>query len=73
MDLPLFDLRTLECDNDLLGMQCYFRRWTVRDIRQCVSDVAYLRTLPSEQEEILRSPAVYIPDGHVDSMGEILF
>ena len=72
MDLSLFRIRTLERHHHILGVQRHCRWRNLRSSRECIPDVACLRTLPSEQEEILRSTAIYIPHGHMDSMGEVL-
>ena len=73
MDISLFGIRDLERHHDFLGMQRNCRRRSFRDLRQCPADVRGIRAFPSEQEEIQRRSAIYIPGCHMDSMGEILF
>ena len=73
LDLSLFFLRTLECLHDILGMQRYRRRRPVRDLCQRPPDVYHIRAIQTEQKEIQRHPAIHLPDGHMDSMGTILF
>ena len=72
LGISLFRIRALERDHYILGVQRHRRRWSVRRICQCTPDVHCLRTFPSEQKEILRSTAIYLPHGHMDSMGKIL-
>ena len=72
MDISLFRIRTLERHHHILGVQRHCRWRNLRSSRKRIPDVTRLRTFPSEQEEILRSTAIYIPNGHMDSMGEVL-
>ena len=73
MDIPLQRICLMECHHNVLGMQCHDWWRSVRNLCQCLPDVTHLRAVQTQQEEIQRCPAIYLPDSNVDSMGTILF
>ena len=73
LDISLFRFRDMERHHDLLGVQRHCRRRSFRHLRQRSSDVHCLRPVPLEQEEIQGCTSICLPDGHMDSMGKVLF
>ena len=72
VDLPLQCIRALECNHDVLGMQCYNRRRALRHFCQRVPNVTDFRIIQVEQKQIYRHAAIYLPHGNMDRMGTIL-
>ena len=73
MDIPLFCLRAVEHHHYLLGMQCNDRRRHICGSGQFTADVACIRPVQTQQEEIQRLTAIYFSCGSLDRLGKILF
>ena len=73
LGIPLFRIRSVERNHNILGMQCDCRRRTICRFRQRIPDVTDIRAFPPQQEEILRIAPIYISHGNMDRVGKILF
>ena len=46
LDISLFSIRTMEHNNNILGMQCYRRRRNICSAGKLAADVPHIRIIP---------------------------